>query len=267
MNKFKKAYSDIEKKIKADKELISSIKILGLLGSVADEEGSSSWSDLDVLVVLKTNKLGSISSIVLNKLKKISEKVSERYSFPISILPHTEDDFRNYVCFEYLRHYSEGKITYPTQSSLKKVIFKLLDNRKTSERVRRSYCLYHLRHIRFNFIRKYISVNKYNSKEPSKQICKLLIDKMIKVTDLALNYHDIWPIRKQDILNEANKNLSIDTSELKEALGLRTKWTKVTEIDAKNFLSNGIRYLHRVIENILAKENNRSTPEESMSLL
>lgn len=267
MNKFLKAYSEIEGEIKADKKLLSNTKVIALLGSTVDEEQSNSWSDLDVLIILKTDKLGSISMSFINRLKKISEKVSKNYSFSISILPHTVDDFTNYVCFEYLRHYSEGMVTYPSAFFLKEMITKLLGKRGITERVRQSYCLYHLRHVRFNFIRKYASVNKYNLDEPSKKACMLLIDKMFKVTDLALNYYDIWPKKKQDILKEAKKNLGIDTSKLKKGLEMRAKWTEISEGDAKSFLQQGIKYLYEVIENILDKENNRSTPEENMSLL
>lgn len=266
MNKFNEAYQTIESLIRKDEVLFSGIEIIALLGSTADGEESIKWSDLDVLVVLKSSGLGKIDMAHINKLKQITEKVSATYDFSISILPHTKDDFTKYVSFEYLKHYSFGKVTYPKPDALECLIDPILEKRSITEGQRRSYCLYHLRHVRFNFIRKLVSINKHNHPEPSKEIVKLLIDKMIKVTDLSLNYYDIWATTKNGILLSAKKYLEIDTTSLTIALQMRSRWNEVTDTECEQFINKGVEYLLDTIDNILKKENNRETPEENMSL-
>ncbi|PIS14548.1 hypothetical protein COT64_02065 [Candidatus Shapirobacteria bacterium CG09_land_8_20_14_0_10_39_12] len=266
MNKFNLAYSKIEQKIKSNKRLFKSVKIIALLGSVPCGEKSNQWSDLDVLVVINSTPSGNIPFGHLQTLKNITKEVSSNYSFPISIFPHTIDDFKKYVCFEYLIHYSSGYCTYPNSKALKNIIKQILKSRNVSEKIRKGYCIYHLRHIRFNLLRKYISLNEYNSKDCNTKFLKLLIDKMIKVTDLALNYSDIWPRNKREILEKAKKNLTFDVSILNDALKMRTNWASITDKDAKKFISRGILYLYNIFDLFLGN-NIKPTPEENMSLL
>lgn len=264
MNKFNKAYAEIESLIKSDSSLFKEVKTIALLGSVSDGEESNEWSDLDVLLILKSNDLGTLDLNALDKLKKIISDLSKKYDFPISLLPHTVDEFENYVCFEYLKHYSDGKVTYPKSDSLKQIINEILERRNVNERERKSYCLYHLRHVRFNYLRKMASINENNSSRPNKEICMLLIDKMIKVTDLALNYFDQWPMRKNDVLAQAKETLDISVEPLENALSVRKRWAEVTEEESKEFIKTGTDYLIETVEYILNKEGNRSTPEENM---
>ena len=89
---------------------------------------------------------------------------------------------------------------------------------------------------------------------------------MIKVTDLALNYSDIWPRNKREILEKAKKNLTFDVSILNDALKMRTNWASITDKDAKKFISRGILYLYNIFDLFLGN-NIKPTPEENMSLL
>jgi len=263
-NNFKKAYREIEAKIKSDKDLLRSVDLIALLGSVADKEESDDWSDLDVLVVLKSDGLGNISLKDLGKLQRILAEVSRRYKFPISILSHTIDDFEKYVSFEYLKHYSFGFCVYPSSDYLRKIIGQILAKRKIGEVTRKAYCAYHMRHIRFNLLRKYISLNEHSSPNFRKEFTKFLIDKMIKVTDLALNYIDLWPKNKKEILDLAKKNLNINMKPLKEALEIRSGWTEIDNEELMTLIPNGTNYLLQVI-NLVLKEYQVPTPEEKMS--
>lgn len=268
MSKYQEAYEKIEKSIKSDKELFRDIKIIALLGSASDKEESEGWSDLDILIVLAANPSGEININKLNKMKTIAEKISSQYVFPISLLPHTENDFKNYVCFEYLRHYSFGKVTYAQDSSLKNVIENILRQRNVSEKERRSYCLYHLRHIRFNYLRKYISLNNFNTKNAEKELSKLLIDKVIKVTDLALNYSGLWPKNKREIIILAEEKLNISNRQLlvlKKAFSIRKNWIKTSQKELSAFMPAGTKYLLSITSKYVDKESNRSTPEEKMT--
>lgn len=264
-SKYREAYDTVEQAILNDKILKNNTRIVALLGSVADGEESSTWSDLDILIVLRANTLGTIDIEHHKRLRNICDKVSSQYPFEVSFLPHTEDDFEKYVCFEYLIHYSTGIATYPRKDSLRSMIFTILDARGVSEEERRSYCLYHLRHIRFNYFRKYVSTNQHNARQPSRKVCMLLIDKMLKVTDLLLNYYDKWPATKKEIVSFATEMNRVDTLPLKTAFSMRKRWEGVTEEEAEGFLGEGNKYLVSVIEYLLSKENNRSTPEELMT--
>lgn len=265
MSEFSKAYSNIESSIKSDKQLLPNVKIIALLGSAAVEEQSGSWSDLDVLVIMKSDRAGNIPIPFLDRLKQISCKVSEKHDFPISLLTHTEDDFSKYVCFEYLIHYSFGHCTYPDTNALKELIKRVLRQRKNSEEIRKNYFLYHLRHTRFNLIRKYVSLNGANLDQSEKDFLKLLIDKMIKVTDLSLNLQNIWPKTKKEILETAKNRLPFDTKILEEALRIRNDWSTISGNQIKSFIPMGMGYAFSVF-NTLLENNQRPTPEENMSL-
>lgn len=264
MSKFRGTYFKVEDLIKKDSYLINDVILIALLGSAADKEESSVWSDLDILVVLKTNQGGSISIENYTKLRQMAEKVSKDVDFPVSILPHSLDDFKNYVAFEYLKHYSLGECTYPSPDKLQEVISSVLEKRNVSNEVRQNYCLYHLRHIRFNLMRKYASINKHNNSEPNKEFLKLLIDKMIKVTDLALNFNDYWPKTKQGIYETSKEKLNYNNEVLGTALELRHDWGNVTEPQAIEFIPRGISYVYQVFDHLLG-ENSHSTPEEQMT--
>lgn len=262
-NKFLKAYQEIEETIKADFMLLRDVKIIALLGSVSKGEASQSWSDLDILMVFKSTASGDISLRTLQKIKNITEKVSLKYEFPISVLPHTENDFEKYVCFEYLVHYAQGSCTYPDKDTLRNMIKKILDKRRINEIVRKSYCVYHLRHIRFNLIRKYVSI-KNSEAYSEEEFGKLLIDKIIKVTDLILNYHDIWPDTKYKVYLQAKNYTSLKVDTLREALELRENWAKITKQELEKFIPKGLTYIYEAIHSIL-KDYYPSTPEESMA--
>lgn len=264
-NNFKKAYKQIESMILGDSSLLKSVNLIALLGSVANKEELIGWSDLDVLVVLKSDKLGNIPMNLLEKLQKISFKVSKKYKFPISILTHTINDFEKYVSFEYLKHYSFGQCTYPNATYLKKKIKGILNRREVNINHVRAYCVYHIRHIRFNLLRKYVSLNEFNSSNCKREFVKLLIDKMIKATDLALNYKDIWPRTKQEILNKSKTNLELDISPLVMALEISSKWLYITDKELELFESIGLRYFLDIIDLVL-DDYQKSTPEERMLL-
>lgn len=265
-NNFTTAYREFEFGVRNDLDLKKQVELIALLGSVSQKEQSDSWSDLDILIVLKSDGFGNISLTVLNKIRDIASLVSTNHpDVLVSVLPHTIDDFSNYVCFEYLQHYSSGICTYPSKVKLAAVINRILRKRNVSEQVRKAYCVYHLRHIRFNLLRKYISVNKSNSQQPTKEFGKLLIDKVIKVTDLWLNYQNIWPKTKNDILKNAKIVGSLNTEPLAMALQLRDNWSRIEDKKVDDFIPVGIEYVKQATDDIL-NQHPESTPEERMSI-
>lgn len=263
-SKFKEAYQKILSKILGQPDLIRKVEIIALVGSVANEEESDGWSDLDILIVLKSDNMGNIPKICLDKLQQITTEVSQLYSFPISVLSHTIDDLEKYVSFEYLKHYSFGKCSYPNPTRLKEIVNSILEKRKIDNKTRQAYCVYHLRHIRFNILRKYVSLNKLSHDDRFKEFSKLLIDEVIKVTDLALNFIDLWPRTKRQILREAETNLNIEVCPLVKALEIRNNWKDISINELEQFLPTGIEYILKVTTLILNKYN-EPTPEEKMT--
>lgn len=264
-NNFNKAYRETEKLIKTDDWLIKRVRVIALLGSASDKEISETWSDLDILLVIKNEPSGNIPFKVYEKTKDIVKKISSKYNFPISILPHTEDDFEKYVCFEYLIHYSMGTCTYTDSGALKRIIGKILRKRGVDEKVRRAYCVYHLRHIRFNLMRKYVLLNE-EDKHVIKEFGRLLIDKMIKVTDLVLNYHNIWAITKKEVYSKAKNHTKLNTPVLEKALLFRESWATVTYKEIESFIPTGINYIYEAMDLVL-NGYLFPTPEENMARL
>lgn len=266
VNRFTRVYNRIEKAILNNSFLVDNVEVIALLGSISDKEACLGWSDLDILVILKSDDVGNIDKRLLRELKVISEKYSAQHDFPISILSHTIDDFENYVSFEYLKHYSQGWCTYPNENKLENLIIKILGERNLNDEVVKSYCLYHLRHIRFNLLRKYISWNRFNKNHPTLSFGKLLIDKMIKSSDLLLNLNGMWPQNKKAICNAVEKRYSehLPVYFLRKALKLRCQWANISKQCVKSFIPEGLAYIDKVMNFVFSKYK-FSTPEERMS--
>lgn len=257
-----RALKEFKKIALNDKILRSEIELIALLGSAAGNEHIIGWSDLDILLLLKRDNAGNISFAAIKSLKRIGELLSKKYKLPISILPHTEDDFINYVCFEYLRHYSWGSVIYSKKENLQKFINGILRQREIKSHVRKRYCIYHLRHLRFNLLRKYISSNGHSSKK----FGKLLIDNMIEASEWGLIFFNIWPKTKKDIIKYASVKFDghFHIKPLKRAMILRSKWQSVTDNEFKNFSSAGLKYISDLL-GYMVKKYPHSTPEEYMN--
>lgn len=266
INKYRQAFRAIEEKIKSNKPLLNSILSIALLGSVVNDEELENLSDLDILIIFKTTSSGNIPIKNLDALREIHCDISVDYNFPISLLTHSIDDFEKYVSFEYLIHYALGSCIYPDPDFLKIIIDNILKNRNLTDSVRQSYCIYHLRHIRFNLLRKYVSLYNAENEKASKEFLKILIDKIIKITDLVLNYYNIWPKNKAEIVNNAKQILQVDTTALMELILIRNRWEEITNKEVIEFVPQGISYLYKIFDFILG-DYNKSTPEENMSKL
>ncbi|MFA6390970.1 MAG: hypothetical protein WCX78_04525 [Patescibacteria group bacterium] len=258
-----KALEMLRSEVSRDSDLNIYVHLIALLGSVLDEEHIPGYSDLDILLLTDCDKSGNIPFIVITKLKTIAEKTNKEFRIQISLLPHTIDDFKNYVCFEYLTHYSWGKVVYGDQILLSSFIKKVIEDRKIDEEIRQRYCVYHLRHIRFNLIRKYISLNKYQDIDWEKKFGKTLIDGMLEASEWVLNFFDIWPKSKAPLCNMMTEQFSdeFDTEIIHKALKARLNYSTLSSEDIRDFLPGGIAYICNLCEFILKKYNS-PTPEE-----
>jgi hypothetical protein len=61
----KKIYSKVLDSVNGDDSIKEDVLKIGLVGSVNDNESVASWSDLDILFILKSDSLGNINTDIL----------------------------------------------------------------------------------------------------------------------------------------------------------------------------------------------------------
>lgn len=183
-----------------DKDIFDHIEYIALLGSVSEKEEIENYSDLDILFIIKSDCYGKIDRNILGKLKKAHAKVSRKYKIQISFLTHTKFEFQNYVDFEYLYHYSLGKVYYGDAEKFKNIFKEIIKNRWSSSTRRKNLIFYNVIHARFNLFRKFVSTNEYNDKNHYKFLLKLFIDKILEIADWCLIYNNLFEENKISII-------------------------------------------------------------------
>jgi len=254
--KYKKVFEEVVKLTTRDETIKKYIQFIVLLGSVKYGEEVENYSDLDILFILKSNNFGAIEKKVLDRLKKINEKLSKKNNIEISLLPHTIFDFREYVDFNYLIHYSWGKVVYGDHECFNK-LFKEIIKEKYTDQKRKELIYYNLIHARFNLFRKYLSWNENNKDNYSLTILKLFIDNIIEICDWALVFKNIFKKNKKDIANkfiEEYPNIKRRNIILK-ALEIRYLWNtkKINEDEAFLFFRESLCLVEEIIEVIYEK--------------
>lgn len=253
--KQKEIFEEVVKYATTDKTIKQYLKHIALLGSVRCDEAIEKYSDLDILFIFDSNKTGAIPINVLEKLKDIGDELSEKSNVEISLLPHTIFDFKEYVDFNYLIHYSWGEVVYGEKDVYKK-IFEDIIKEKYSEQKRKDLIYYNLIHARFNLIRKYISWNKNNKGDYNNTILKLFIDNLVEICDWALVYKNIFEKNKKDVAKkfieeypELKHNKAIN-----KALEIRFNWDN-EDLKMKNdeFLNESIFLIDEIIESVYEK--------------
>ena len=236
-------------------EVSDDILFIALLGSYQDGEAVENYSDLDILYVLKSNESGAIRRTVIESLREVCKEVSKNTPLEISMLTHTLFDFEKYVDFEYLTHYSWGRVLYGDEEKYKATLAKIA-GRKHSKEIRENLAYYNLTHARFNLFRKYVSWNRFNKKDYKRALVKLFIDNLIEICDWALLYKDVYSKSKKEMADNfcmvfqdlAHKDL------IHQVLQIRKEWNE-TVFDEKNispFLEGCISLIEEVISCIHA---------------
>ena len=257
MNIFLITLNKVLEEIKSDRILVKEIEFVALLGSVAEDEAIKKYSDLDILLLLKTNKYGTIKTTVLLKLKDITAKLSSKYKVKISLLAHTYDDFINYVDIIYLKRYSLGRVIYPKNKLLVKEIHKIIrqKRRKNTNEVK-DLVIYNLRHARFNLLRKFVSLNRYNTNNYVRTFGRILIDNIFNICDWCLIYDNIWYKNKKGVVGNIYKeyNKAMFLEPLNEAYDLRKRWNEISNDKLEKFFVKGIGFVNEIIELIIKRE-------------
>ncbi|OGM94988.1 hypothetical protein A2524_02765 [Candidatus Wolfebacteria bacterium RIFOXYD12_FULL_48_21] len=234
---------------------LDDIEFLALLGSYRENEAIAGYSDCDFLFLLKADQYGNISNKTLESLKEIALGLSARYAIVFSFLTHTEFDLREYVDIEYLEHYSWGNVLIGEESEYQKLFITILAGKDTAESARKALMYYNVIHARFNILRKYVSINRYNSKKAEKDIAALLVDKVIEIIDWILIYDGDYFGTKQEIVDQFKLRYEdIDRSTLNSILPLRSELGGDMEMQKlNNFNRNAIELLNQLSELIIKK--------------
>lgn len=226
---------------------------ISLLGSSQTGEAVDNYSDLDVLLVLKSSKSGFIKKRVLLELKKLTEQISQNTDIEISILTHTEFDFNEYVDLEYLIHYSWGRVLFGSKESYKNMFSSIIKEKYSKEKLR-DLAYYDLIHARFNVIRKYVSWNKFSKNNYTKDLLKLIVDKIIEICDWALIYKGIFMKTKKEIVQGFNKNFNLKKYNHipEKAYYIRANWEShdFSEGEICKFMDDSIMFIQELIRTI-----------------
>jgi len=228
-----------------------------LLGSTQTNEAVEGYSDLDILLILKSNKSGAIRPSTTHELKRISKGISQNSGQDISLLTHTIFDFEEYVDFNYLLHYSWGKVLFGSPKAYKE-LFKKIIEKKYSDKARKDLMYYNLIHARFNLLRQYVSWNEFNKVSYIKSILRLVIDKVIEVCDWALAYRGEYAKTKKEVVEKFNKNFKLKKfgHVPQQTLLVRAEWNNHT-FKAKEFstyLKDAVGFIQELVE-IIWKEH------------
>jgi len=257
---FLKTFNQFVERSTSDIKLKQFIEIIALVGSVRTKEAIHGYSDLDVLLLIKSDQRGTINFSIINKLKKIVAYLSKLYNVKISLLTHTFNDLKYYVDPEYLIHYSWGRVAYTRGKNLKKEINQILRAKNFTEEDLRKLIIHNVRHSRFNIVRKFVSLNEHNTTNYYKSLGKELIDYIFELCEWALIYNNKWPRTKKKMIKQfsTNYNKVADISILKQAEFLRNQWSKINSKALKHFIPSTIKFITKIsdflIEDYIKKQ-------------
>lgn len=258
------AFNFIKDRVMNNSVLMGNLIDIGILGSVNDNEGVKGWSDLDILLVLKSDEFGNIDIEIIKRLREIHNKCSSVYNdLEISLLPHTMYDFEKYVAYEYLRNYQFATIYYSQESvSFKDRLQKIIDDRNVSLEVQKRYSIYRARHLRFNLIR---AITSWSGDD--KPMAKLVIDRLIQSGIYITGFYGEYAQGKVDRLNMIKR--LVDNEEIinifEHATELRFRWSEINESECKDIIKDGLSDLYKV-ENFLISKYPEAIPEEYMNV-
>lgn len=247
--------------ITGDNGIKDNLRFVGLIGSLNSGEAVVGWSDIDLLLILDSDRDGNLPLDLISRLKAVYGQIHQKYpDATVSLLSHSLYDLKNYICFEYLINYSYADclFTKTDKEFLRNEINEILSDRKVSGEVMKRYSIYHLRHLRFNLIRKYICWSEGN-----KKLGKLVIDNLLEAAIFVTSFEGNVIKGKRETIEEANR--IIDSEEITELLNqaykLRSEWGVIEEEKISNYLPLGLKCLDNILE-IMNARYFKPTPEE-----
>lgn len=248
-NQFLEAFRYFVSLCKNDLELLSQVDYLALLGSVASREAISNYSDLDILLVLRSDSTGAVPFKTLAKIRNNVEIVSKRFPVKVSVLSHTTFDFNEYVDIEYLTHYALGRVVIGGEAKFK-ALFENVIARKGGEKERREAVYKSMMHGRFNLLRKYASWNPINTSDYQSAMVKLMVDGVLEMCDWALNYRGVFELSKKSMVRRFLREYKLPelANIPKETLAIRGTWSKGSVKNVPdNYLMNAIEFIQNIV--------------------
>lgn len=250
------ALSDAIKLFKNNKIILDNIEFMVLLGSVREKEYIPNYSDLDLLLIIKSDDVGAIEKNVLLAIKNICITLSKKYLIKISFLTHTTKDFLGYVEYEYLHHYSRGKVLHGNKDSFLKFFANIFSKKKPNHKELQKQMYNAITHARFNLVRKYVSLNKFNTNAYSRQFLKLFIDNLFEISDWKLIADGIWCSSKKEIAHKiSEKSNSQFKMVIKKSYKYRNSWNdkRVSIKELELFFIESIGFINDCVRDLKKK--------------
>lgn len=258
-----RVYEEIVKKIK-ESDFYDDVLKVGLLGSTNDGEAIRTWSDLDMLLILKSDEYGNVVPETIMKIRLLHKELNYLYpQVEISFLTHTYYDLEKYVSYSYLETYQFASFKIDKDGvDFQKYLLGLIQKRGITPEMKKRYAVYYLRHLRFNLLRKVASEDLFDNKKTLKRI----IDEIVRIMTIYSDYYNIRVQGKKRILETLKKHIEDKTilDILEEAVALRFSWFDVGRVENEEILS-WVKKLS-VLENLILKQNIYSVPEEFIGL-
>ncbi len=247
---YSRALKEVIHACKENKSLLNDIKFIALLGSVNEREEIPGYSDLDILFIIKSDKHGSIKKETLFDFRNIGMLVSKRYQIKISLLTHTVHEFNTYVDYEYLKHYSRGRVFWGNKLEFLRLFKEILKKKKQTRRGLKHLMLNNILHARFNINRRFVSINKFNTRKASLSILKLFIDNVLEIADWRLIAKGIWGGSKKEIVSVFFKQVKGQHVHVPlMAYAIRKNWNthKVSNEEVATFLYDCLYFIDECV--------------------
>lgn len=203
-------------------KLGSKLKLFIVIGSMNYSDFFSTWSDLDILIVVD-----SLNQKTMKIIRQIRDSFSSHYKRKIDIKPFTLADFcngNNFFINSWFYKALEGKKEKILYFSNEVSIPKVKDTKDMILPI--TYCIYKLRKV---FLRaefdKRGKVGKLNREEEMKNIISTIFS-MIK---FALAFYGIYAFSPSEIIKESKKTFGKNTAKLLTDL-YKMKMTSANDI-------------------------------------
>ncbi|MBI2278654.1 MAG: nucleotidyltransferase domain-containing protein [Candidatus Brennerbacteria bacterium] len=239
--------------LRKETSVLRNLEFIALLGSVKIKEHVPGYSDLDLLLILKSDASGALDEKLLLELQKICADLSKTYRINISFLTHTEKELVEYVDYEYLKHYSSGKLLYGKPELFSKLFKRIISRKKSYGKKLVREMFKSIVHARFNLIRKFVSLNKFNTRNYRDGLLKLFIDNLFEIADWRLIADEIWCVSKKEIVSRI---FSISKSPHREILESAYKYRRdwnhlvVSSKQARSFFISGIKFINDCVRDL-----------------
>ena len=108
-------------------------------------------------------------------------------------------------------------------------------------------------HARFNLVRKYVCINKFNTKVYLREILKLFIDNLLEISDWRLIADGIWCRSKKEIVQKISEESNSPFKlVVKKSYEYRKRWNDkpVSIKELKQFFLESIGFINDCVRDL-----------------